>query len=59
LAATPTAIASELHWQKYTRTLYAASAFITVRNTCRVIEYALGRVGTLTFPSWNCIPNEL
>jgi hypothetical protein len=40
----PTAAAAELHWRKYVRLLYAASALITIRNTCRVVEYALGRV---------------
>ena len=40
--------AGEIPWQKYIRLLYAASACITVRNTCRVIEYAMGRVSHVT-----------
>jgi hypothetical protein len=44
LSAQPTAAAAELPWKKYTGLLYAASAFITVRNLCRVIEYAMGKV---------------
>jgi hypothetical protein len=37
-------IAAEIPWQRYIRLLYAASACITIRNTCRVVEYAMGRV---------------
>ncbi|KAF1950024.1 RTA1 like protein [Byssothecium circinans] len=44
LDARPTARAAEVPWLKYVRLLYAASAFITIRNACRVVEYALGRV---------------
>ena len=41
---------SEIPWQRYIRLLYAASACITVRNTCRVVEYAMGRVYSLKYP---------
>jgi len=44
LSAQPTAAAAELPWKRYIWLLYAASVFITVRNLCRVIEYALGKV---------------
>jgi hypothetical protein len=44
LNAQPTSAASEVPWKKYTMFLYAASVFITVRNLCRVIEYAMGKV---------------
>jgi hypothetical protein len=44
LSALPTAAAAELPWKKYIHLLYAASIFITVRNLCRVIEYAMGKV---------------
>jgi hypothetical protein len=44
LSAQPTAAAAELPWKKYISLLYAASVFITIRNLCRVIEYALGKV---------------
>lgn len=37
-------LAAEVPWQRYIRLLYAASACITIRNTCRVVEYAMGRV---------------
>lgn len=36
--------ASEIPWLRYIRLLYAASACITIRNTCRVVEYAMGRL---------------
>ncbi|KAF2011190.1 hypothetical protein BU24DRAFT_355980 [Aaosphaeria arxii CBS 175.79] len=36
---------AEINWRKYIRMLYAASACITIRNTCRVVEYAMGKVG--------------
>ena len=44
LAKTPTAKSTEIRWMKYIWLLYAASALITVRNFCRAVEYALGRV---------------
>ncbi|USP80414.1 UDP-Glycosyltransferase/glycogen phosphorylase [Curvularia clavata] len=43
---------SEIPWPKYIRLLYAASACITIRNTCRVVEYATGRNGYLTTHEW-------
>jgi hypothetical protein len=46
LSAQPTAAAAELPWKKYMGFLYAASLFITVRNLCRVIEYAMGKVNS-------------
>jgi hypothetical protein len=45
LSARPTAYSADLPWIRYTWLLYAASALITIRNLCRVVEYALGRVG--------------
>ncbi|KAF1950304.1 hypothetical protein CC80DRAFT_243785 [Byssothecium circinans] len=47
LGALPTAVAAELPWKKYIWLLYGASVFITVRNLCRVIEYAMGKVRSL------------
>jgi hypothetical protein len=44
LAAQPTAAASQVPWKKYIWFLYATSLCMTVRNLCRVIEYAMGRV---------------
>ncbi|KAF2828113.1 hypothetical protein CC86DRAFT_289389 [Ophiobolus disseminans] len=44
LSALPTASAAEIPWKKYIWFLYSASVFITVRNLCRVIEYAMGKV---------------
>ncbi|KAH7066744.1 RTA1 like protein-domain-containing protein [Paraphoma chrysanthemicola] len=44
LSAVPTAAAAEISWKKYILFLYASSVFITVRNLCRVIEYAMGKV---------------
>jgi hypothetical protein len=44
LSAVPTAAAAELPWKKYIGLLYVASVLITVRNLCRVIEYASGKV---------------
>jgi hypothetical protein len=41
------AAAGEISWKKYICLLYAASVFITVRNLCRVVEYAQGRVSSL------------
>ncbi|KAF1914548.1 RTA1 like protein-domain-containing protein [Ampelomyces quisqualis] len=52
LDAQPTAAASELPWKKYTMFLYAASILITVRNLCRVIEYAMGKEGYLLSHEW-------
>ncbi|KAH8727987.1 RTA1 like protein-domain-containing protein [Phaeosphaeriaceae sp. PMI808] len=50
--AVPTAAAAELPWKKYIRLLYAASVFITARNLCRVIEYAMGKQGYLLSHEW-------
>jgi hypothetical protein len=44
LDARPTAKSAELPWKKYIWFLYAASVCITIRNVCRVIEYAMGQV---------------
>lgn len=43
LSAVPTAAAAEIPRKKYILFLYASSVFITVRNLCRVIEYAMGK----------------
>jgi hypothetical protein len=58
LNATPTAAAAELPWKKYIGLLYAASVFITVRNLCRVIEYALGRVSQSIVEGKQCLTNN-
>ncbi|KAF1976284.1 hypothetical protein BU23DRAFT_456382 [Bimuria novae-zelandiae CBS 107.79] len=47
LGARPTAKSADLPWGRYIWLLYAASALITIRNFCRVVEYALGRVSLL------------
>ncbi|KAH5310173.1 hypothetical protein HBI81_050220 [Parastagonospora nodorum] len=52
LSAQPTAAAAELPWKKYISFLYAASFFITIRNLCRVIEYAMGKEGYLLSHEW-------
>ncbi|PSN74959.1 RTA1 like protein [Corynespora cassiicola Philippines] len=56
-----TAASLEIPWQKYIRYLYGASALITIRNMCRVVEYALGRDGYLLQNEWclyvyDCLP---
>ena len=43
----PTPASADIPWMKYIWLLYAASALITIRNLCRVVEYALGRVSSL------------
>jgi hypothetical protein len=48
LESRPTAASADIPWQKMVRFLYAASAFITIRNMCRVVEYALGKVSLFT-----------
>jgi len=48
LSANLTAASAELPWKKYAWLLYGASVCITVRNLCRVVEYALGRVNVFT-----------
>ncbi|KAF9728373.1 hypothetical protein PMIN02_008322 [Paraphaeosphaeria minitans] len=52
LSARPTSKSADLPWTKYIWLLYAASAMITIRNLCRVVEYALGRNGYLTTHEW-------
>ncbi|KAJ4373265.1 hypothetical protein N0V83_003559 [Neocucurbitaria cava] len=52
LLARPTAAAAELPWARYIWFLYASSGCITVRNLCRVIEYALGKGGYLLSHEW-------
>ncbi|KAI8932678.1 hypothetical protein NX059_010172 [Plenodomus lindquistii] len=52
LAARPTAASSELPWVRYIWFLYATSGCITVRNLCRVIEYAMGKDGYLLSHEW-------
>ncbi|KAH7389754.1 RTA1 like protein-domain-containing protein [Pyrenochaeta sp. MPI-SDFR-AT-0127] len=44
LLAKPTAASSQIPWTRYIWFLYSASTFITIRNLCRVIEYAMGKV---------------
>jgi hypothetical protein len=48
LEARPTPASSDISWQKMVRFLYAASIFITIRNSCRVVEYAMGKVSLVT-----------
>jgi hypothetical protein len=40
----PTAASADIPWQKMIWFLYGASVCITIRNLCRVVEYALGKV---------------
>jgi len=40
----PTAASADIPWTKLIWFLYAASVCITIRNLCRVIEYAMGKV---------------
>jgi hypothetical protein len=47
LSAVPTAAAAEVRWEEHVKLLYGASVCITVRNLCRVIEYAMGKVSRL------------
>ena len=47
LESRPTTASAGIPWQKMVRFLYAASAFITIRNICRVVEYAMGKVRSL------------
>ncbi|KAH7128329.1 RTA1 like protein-domain-containing protein [Dendryphion nanum] len=42
----------DINWKKYIRLLYAASACITIRNACRVVEYGMGRDGYLLTNEW-------
>lgn len=51
LESRPTAASADIPWKKMVRFLYAASAFITIRNMCRVVEYAMGKVRSIY-----CIP---
>jgi hypothetical protein len=44
LESRPTAASADIPYQRMVRFLYAASAFITIRNMCRVVEYAMGKV---------------
>jgi hypothetical protein len=39
-----TAASAQINWKKYLMFLYGASALVMIRNTCRVIEYAMGKV---------------
>ncbi|KAJ4352607.1 hypothetical protein N0V95_004112 [Ascochyta clinopodiicola] len=52
LESRPTAASADISWQKMVRFLYAASIFITIRNMCRVIEYAMGKQGYLLQHEW-------
>ncbi|KAG9191456.1 hypothetical protein G6011_10190 [Alternaria panax] len=48
----PTAASADIPWTKLIWFLYAASVCITIRNVCRVIEYAMGRDGYLLSHEW-------
>ncbi|XPS75623.1 hypothetical protein M3J09_007698 [Ascochyta lentis] len=52
LESKPMAASADIPWQKMVRFLYAASVFITIRNMCRVIEYAMGKQGYLLQHEW-------
>ncbi|KAF2014277.1 RTA1 like protein [Aaosphaeria arxii CBS 175.79] len=52
LNAVPTAASAQIPWGKYIWILYASSVFITIRNFCRVIEYAMGKDGYLLSNEW-------
>ena len=41
---TPAARTAGVPWRRYIMLLYVASVCISVRNACRVVEYAMGRV---------------
>ena len=45
----PTAASADIPWTKLIWFLYAASVCITIRNLCRVIEYAMGKVCFVPF----------
>jgi hypothetical protein len=45
-----TAASAQISWKKYITFLYGASALVMIRNTCRVIEYAMGKVRFLLSP---------
>lgn len=49
LARQPTAASSDIPWAKLMIMLYASSICITLRNLCRVIEYAMGQVCFISF----------
>jgi hypothetical protein len=59
LGRRPTAASSEINWKKYIYLLYAASALITIRNICRVVEYALGRVRVSNWSLSQVVANGL
>lgn len=42
--STMTSAVHEINWRSYIQFLYITSACITVRNGCRVAEYAMGKV---------------
>ncbi|KAI4608890.1 hypothetical protein J4E83_008929 [Alternaria metachromatica] len=48
----PTAASADIPWTKLIWFLYAASVCITIRNLCRVIEYAMGKDGYLLSHEW-------
>ncbi|KAB2109599.1 hypothetical protein AG0111_0g2344 [Alternaria gaisen] len=48
----PTASSADIPWTKLIWFLYAASVCITIRNLCRVIEYAMGKDGYLLSHEW-------
>ncbi|KAF2997931.1 hypothetical protein E8E13_005334 [Curvularia kusanoi] len=52
LESRPTAASADISWQRMSRFLYAASAFITIRNMCRVVEYAMGKEAYLLQHEW-------
>ncbi|KAJ4988504.1 RTA1 domain-containing protein [Stagonosporopsis vannaccii] len=52
LESRPTAASADIPWKKMVRFLYAASAFITIRNMCRVVEYAMGKEAYLLQNEW-------
>ena len=58
LSKRPTAASADIPWTKLIWFLYAASVCITVRNLCRVIEYAMGKVCFITiFFTFECFAN--
>jgi hypothetical protein len=46
LSKNGTAASTQISWKKYISFLYGASALVMIRNTCRVIEYAMGKVSS-------------
>ncbi|KAF2119841.1 RTA1 like protein-domain-containing protein [Lophiotrema nucula] len=49
---TPAARTGLIPWRRYISLLYVASVCISIRNACRVVEYAMGRDAYLLTHEW-------